>query len=145
MLANYMAEQELEARGTGSQMRLKRHETEDHSNQDLKRTKREDWPVRIRYFAQPQWNHPFIEDRYYIYPQIVAWQYFTDIVSNLTKIKNFGVSALDVAPILTPVPEYLTDRKYSQQFKFTVAQQVSYSESKAGTNGETEIACLITA
>ena len=73
---------------------------------------------------QPQWNKPYVEDLAGLYPYHKNWQYFTDVIGNLTGDVNLGISALDLAPLLTPVKDYLSQRKYPKQFKYSAAKQM---------------------
>ena len=72
----------------------------------------------------PPWNQPYFKELKKLYPNWENFEYFTHIVGNITKDKDLKVSPLDVAPILTPVEDYLTGKKYSQQFRWTVAEHM---------------------
>ena len=85
---------------------------------------------------QPQWNRPYVEELAELYPYIKNWQYFTQIFGNMTGIPNLGVSALDIAPMLTPVKDYITQRKYPKQFKYTAAQQMWKTQEPGLQNGK---------
>ena len=76
----------------------------------------------------PPWNIPFFEEFADFYPYREAWQHYSNIVGNLTNDPTLQMSALDIAPILTSAKSYLTGKRGSQQFRFTVAQHMWKTE-----------------
>ena len=83
---------------------------------------------------QPPWNKPYFPKYAGLYPYMKNWQYFTNIIGNLTKNNQLKMSALDIAPILTPVKSYENYlASYPKQFKFTMAQHMWSSGQEAGS------------
>ena len=84
----------------------------------------------------PPWNRPYFQEVNKLYPYLENWQYFTQVMEKMSNDPNLNVSALDVAPILTSVLSYSTQTRYSQQFKFTAAQQMWKDQENQMINGK---------
>lgn len=76
-----------------------------------------------------EWNNPAINSS--TYDQLQMNQLYVDLFNKLFN-SNANVSLADIAPILTPMPNYVDDRRYSVMFRHTAHTQAVQTQGLSG-------------
>lgn len=73
----------------------------------------------------PLWFYPYNSKKLREYKDIDQWLFFARVATNITGDSSFFINPADIASILDPVPDYKSKRKYSRQFRSTLALRTS--------------------